>query len=147
MDNFSATPPRKNKTRTGWIPPSLPIPHPCLWLYVQCLSVQQLLRVIIEEILLQRDMSFLMYTDLPTSHANIAYRQQIPPQRQCMAREHPFEGNYGASQTLWNEQSEMWNDARSLSLSPWTLAGARGLKPIGSSAWPLTQTLVTTGCK
>jgi len=45
---------------------------------------------------------------------------------QCMAREHPFEGNYGAStnkqsERYENEQSEMPNGARA------AFASARGL--------------------
>jgi len=42
---------------------------------------------------------------------------------QCMAREHPFEGNYGASQTLWKRRvGNAKRRMRGLSLSPQALA-------------------------
>jgi len=58
---------------------------------------------------------------------------------QCMAREHPFEENYGASQTLWKRTvGNTKRRAHGLSLSPWTLANWF------YSPWPLTQIVVTT---
>jgi len=68
-----------------------------------------------------------------TSHASIAYRKQIPPQRTVCTigsvwqESTPSKETTGPAKLYENEESEMRHGARGLSLSPWTLAGLRGL--------------------